>query len=268
MKMKNVNEIMLQPTVPLAEEFKSTKENDSSNVNGLLFGADIKTPVDNVLQNNITQFEWIVRNKVYPVFCGRNISGENCLTKSEIKFLHKKGCRIAAIYGDELEKITVLQGEKLAKKVFDLAFELSIPLGKAIFLEIGDTEHVTTNFMEGFAKTLKYYGYTPGFKANTDAEFTFDREFSRGIQINPKIFSNCLIWAKSPSLKEYDEITTTHIIKPDKWLPFAPSGITRRDIAIWQYGKNCHPIEDHCENNTKFNINLVRNEKIINEKMF
>ncbi len=50
--------------------------------------------------------------------------------------------------------------------------------------------------------------------------------------------------------------------------PFAPSGIKRRDITVWQYGKDCHPIEDDNGLDTSFNINLIRNEKVIIEKMF
>ena len=63
-------------------------------------------------------------------------------------------------------------------------------------------------------------------------------------------------------------MTTTHFIHPDNWKPYAPSGITRREIAIWQYGKDCHPIEDDMGNMTTFNINLVRNEEIIKYNMF
>ena len=69
-------------------------------------------------------------------------------------------------------------------------------------------------------------------------------------------------------IKEYDKITTTHLIHPDEWKPFAPSGITRKDIAIWQYGKDCHPIENDDGIVTTFNINLVRNDRVIIENMF
>ena len=83
-----------------------------------------------------------------------------------------------------------------------------------------------------------------------------------------EVFKKCLIWAVTPSLAEYERVTTTHLIHPDNWVPFAPSGITRQDIAIWQYGKNCHPIADDSGKETTFNVNLVRDAKIIIEKMF
>lgn len=122
--------------------------------------------------------------------------------------------------------------------------------------------------MKGFAKTLMVEGFTPGFKANTDAKFSFDREFSRGMQTDKDIFKKCLIWAVAPTVKEYNGITTSHLIHPDNWMPYVPSGITRAEIAIWQYGVECHPIEDDMGKVTAFNLDLVRNEQVIVEKMF
>ena len=64
----------------------------------LRFGVDTAGKADEVLQNNLTEFEWVARNKLYPDFWGRNLVGENCLTEEEIRFLHRQGCKIAAIY--------------------------------------------------------------------------------------------------------------------------------------------------------------------------
>ena len=84
-----------------------------------------------------------------------------------------------------------------------------------------------------------------------------------------EIFENCLIWVISPNLEEYDRITGTHLVHPDNCMPYAPFGITRSDIAVWQYEVNCHPINnDDAGIETVFNVNLVRDEKIIIEKMF
>ena len=240
----------------------------AKSVSRLLFGVDSNNQANDLLQNNIEEFEWVVRNKIYPNFYGRYLNGENCLTKEEIKFLHSKGCKIAAIYTDDGEKQTEEQGTLLAKKIDIRALELGIPGGTAIFLEIGENENASRDFMRGFANALILEGYTPGFKANTDAKFAFDREFSRGMQTDKDIFEKCLIWAVAPTIEEYDGITTTHLIHPDNWTPFAPSGIKRADIAIWQYGKDCHPIEDDKGLPITFNIDLVRNIQIITDKMF
>ena len=55
----------------------------------LLFGVDSKTRADDLLQNNIDEFEWVVKNKIYPNFYGRYVSGDDRLTVEEIKYLHK-----------------------------------------------------------------------------------------------------------------------------------------------------------------------------------
>jgi hypothetical protein len=237
-------------------------------VDRLLFGVDTETKANVLLQNNIDHFEWVVRNKIYPNFYARYLDGENALTKDEISFLHKKGCKIAAIYSSTEEKLTEEQGALLAEKIELRAYELGIPAGTAIFLEISENEVASRDFMRGYASNLMIDGYTPGFKANTDAKFNFDREFSRGMQTDRDVFQKCLIWAVAPSEKDYDGITTTHLIHPDNWKPFAPSAITRREIAIWQYGSKCHPIEDDNGKPTTFNLNLVRNEQVIIKKMF
>ena len=197
-----------------------------------------------------------------------NKIGLYALTKEEIDFIHSKGCKIAAIYKDSGEKKTEEQGKITAKKIDVIAFELGIPEGTAIFIEAAEGEELSSDFMKGFAAVLLEEGFVPGFKADTDAKFGFDREFSRGLQTDREIFEKCLVWATAPSLKEYDRVTTTHLIHPDNWMPYAPSGITRGDIAVWQYGANCHPINDDAGVETIFNVNLVRDEQIIIEKMF
>ncbi len=234
----------------------------------LLFGVDSDVQADDILQNNITMFEWVERNKVYPDFWGRNLVGENSLTKEEIAFLHDKGCKIAAIYKTAENKTTEEQGRIDAKKINAIAYELNIPQGTAIFLEIGENENLSRHYMRGYADELLSAGLTPAFKANTDARYGFDREFSTGLLGDREILEKCLVWAVAPSLKEYDGLTTTHLIHPDQWGPYAPSGITRKDIAVWQYGKNCHPIYDDADKETVFNLNLVKNEQVIIEKMF
>lgn len=245
-----------------------TVESNNEKTVRLLFGVDSAIPSNDILQNNITEFEWVTRNKLYPNFWGRNITGENALTKEEIEFLHGKGCKIAAIYESSDAKDTEEQGKTDAAKIDILAVSLGIPEGSVIFMDVSDSENVTSEYMKGFAESIITNGYTPGFRADTDSKHMFNREFSRGMLLNSEVFDKCLIWAVSPSLSEYDGIKTAHLIHPDEWKPFAPSAIKRNEIAIWQYGKNCHPIDDDNGNATTFNLNLICDEKIIIEKMF
>ncbi len=237
-------------------------------VERLLFGVDSEVRSDILLQNNIDLFEWVIRNKVYPNFWGRNMVGENALTTEEIDFLHGKACKIAPLYKSSEEKKSEEQGTDLAESIVRKAKELEIPKGTAIFLDIDENESSTRDFMRGYAKKMMERGYIPAFRANTDAKYGFDREFSRGMQTDREIFAECLVWATSPTVKEYDRITTTHLIHPDNWRPFAPSGVHRKEISVWQYGKNCHLIDDDEDRETTFNLNLIRTHQVLIEKMF
>ena len=127
-RTRRVNREVAENKTPISEPAVA------KTVDRLLFGVDSKTQANDLLQNNIDEFEWVVRNKVYPNFYGRYINGENCLTEDEIKFIHSNGCKIAAIYADESAKETEEQGEKIAEKIDMRALELGIPEGSCIFL--------------------------------------------------------------------------------------------------------------------------------------
>lgn len=74
--------------------------------------------------------------------------------------------------------------------------------------------------------------YTPGFFANTDSKYDFDRQFCRAYQMNSKLFSLCEIWAKSPTKPEFYEINNAYTKLPDFWGPYCPSCITKKDISM------------------------------------
>ena len=254
-----INPEVLTEVQPLAAEPAADR---------LFFGVDTSLPATAILQNNLTQYDWVTRNKLAPNFWGRNIMGENRLTKEEVNFLHEKGCTLVALCQDEGEKSTEEQGKLFAKKAAVAAMELDIPAGTAIFLVLPDSEAFTTAYLKGYATELLRNEWMPGFQANTDAAVLFDRVFSQGMQNDAAVFSKCAVWATAPTLEEYNRITTSHLIQPDEWLPFAPSGITRKQIAIWQYGKDCHPIQTSGEQQTSFNIDLIRNPQMLLEKTF
>lgn len=248
-------------TSPTSIEFGSSDEfsKKTLNLHKLLFGVDSKTSSTRILQNHLTEFEWVKRNKLPPNFWGRYLTGDDCLTHEEIRFLHMQGCKIAPLYIDKSTKKTESQGKQTASAVATQARYLNIPCNTVIFLEISERESISTSYMKGFISGMLEYGYIPGWKANTDAMFGFDKEFSRGMQTDTELFRQSQIWATAPTIKEYDEITTSHLIHPDYWKPYAPSGITRNEIAVWQYGQKCHQIFDDENNKTYFNIDLIQN---------
>ncbi len=233
----------------------------------LLFGVDSEMQANDVLQNNLTVFDWVTRNKLYPNFWVRNINGKNCLSREEIEFIHDKGCMVAALYSSNTLMEAEEQGELAAAKAVLKAIELGIPKGTALFLEIPE-EGATREFLLGFAKAVLEDGYVPAFKANTDSECSFDREFSSAKQVDKSVMDKCLIWATAPCLPEYNGITTTHLLHPDQWKPYAPSNTTRNEIAVWQYGVGCHPILDDEGEEVTFNLNLAKDKTMLIRKMF
>ena len=233
----------------------------------MYFGVDTTFPANTLLQNNITLFDWVERNKLQPNFWGRNIFGANCITKEEIEFLRNRGCRVALIYEPINSKETEEDGILSAQEIFDHIFKLGMRKDIAVFLEIQDVETVTNSYMLGFAKELLNLNLTPGFKANTDAQFMFDRKFSRCLNNYRDVFEKCIVWATAPNLDEYYRTTNSHLVHPDVWIPFAPSGINKNDICIWQYGKECHPIYDDINREITFNVNLTKETNTIFKHM-
>lgn len=252
----------------IAAQEAQTKVPKSPKNERLLFGVDSTVQSNDVLQNNLTEFEWVKRNKIYPNFWGRNITGKNSLTRKEISFLHNMGCKIAVIDTEANTTGTEEQGKLYAKKIALTAMELGIPQGTAIFMEIDESAMVSSNYLIGYANGLISEGYTPGFKTSTDAYSDFDRAYCLAIRVDKEAITKCLIWSITPSIEKYNKITTSHFIHPDEWKPYAPSCITRNDISIWQYGREGHPILDDEGNKVTFNMNLVKNAQIIIDKMF
>ena len=234
----------------------------------LFFGVDSKFPATTLLQNNLNLFEWVTRNKVYPIFWGRNLNGKNELTLEEVKYLHDKGVKIALIGNSSPSKTTEEDGRKFAKRVLSLASNLNVPNNVVLFDAIDENEVVSKNYLRGYAIELLVKGYVPGFKVSTDSICPFNREFCRGIQVEPILFQKCMIWAITPTLDDYNGTIDTHILHPNYWKPYAPSGITRNEIAIWQYGKDCHRIFDDNDIETVFNLNISQNNLSILDKLF
>lgn len=234
----------------------------------LYFGVNSNTPANTLLQNNISLYSWVTKNKPAPNFWGRKIVGDQALTRDEIEYLHRRGCKVAAIYPLPMNKTKKSHGIAAAEEAATVAAAIGIGRKSAIFCMVGDDSEVTTLFMKGYAQRILELGYTPAFMANTDANFAFDREFCRGWQTDREIFSQCVVWATSPSLKEFNRITTSHLIRPEEWIPFAPSAIKRADIAVWRYGAECHPIDTNDGRLTSFDLDLVLDQETIINLMF
>lgn len=251
------------------KELSETRDTFMMPLTGMpLFGVDSSQKANTVLQHNLTMLEWVTKNKLPPNFWGRNINGENSLDKEEIEYLHDTGgCKIAPLYQTEEQMLTEQDGVLDAEKAVECAEKLGFHAGHTLYVKIKNSSEVTMEYMLGFAKHLQTKGLIPGMYADTDAHFDFSHQFSRGAVENADVFKKCRIWAVSPSLTEYDKTTNAHILYPDYWGPYSPSCMPQDEIAIWQYGIGCHPVNDYTGRPTSFNINLVKKADIVLEEM-
>ena len=171
-----------------------------------------------------------MRQKCFPVFWGRPISGPNKVTAAEMAFLKEKDCKIMLIFDDFTEaEISSNNGEKVAARAINAAIELGIPQNKeyAIFVYVPSTWSINHNWMLHFASLLDSHGYIPAFIGNTDSSknFNFDRQSSHYVQaLGAEPEFETIFGATEPKI--YAE--------PVEWSLYCPSAFEQKDIAIWE----------------------------------
>lgn len=197
-----------------------------------IFGVSSATPICKKLKNGYTMYDWVKRQKCFPAFCMRTISGENKITAEEIEFLKAKDCKIGLVIGDLTEaKVSRMSGTDDALKAVEAAKELGIPqnAGIALFAEIKPEWSVNHNWMFAFARALSENGYVPAFIGNTDSSknFNFDRQCSHFVLGTKKENSfNAVFVATEPKLNGM----------PEEWAPYCPSALQPEDIQLWSCG--------------------------------
>ncbi len=197
-----------------------------------MFGVYSVTPINKKLKNGYTMYDWVKRQKCFPAFCMRTLSGENEIAAEEIEFLKSKDCKIGLVIRDLTEAaVSAVSGTADALKAVDAAEELGVPQNKGIvlFAEIKPQWSVNHNWMISFTQTVKANGYVPGFIGNTDSSknFNFDRQCSHFVQATKDV--NCfgaVYMATEPK----------HTGRPGEWTPYCPSALEPADISIWSCG--------------------------------
>lgn len=192
------------------------------------FGVTTVKPSNTKLTNGYTLFDWVMRQKCFPAFWGRPISGENAITSDELAFLKEKNCKTMLVFDDFTEaEISSNDGQKLAIRAIDAAIKLGIPQNKgyAIFVVVPSDWSINHNWMISFAKYLDFHGFIPAFVGNTDSSknFNFDRQSSHYINFMAEEPFVTIFAATEPKLNDM----------PSEWTPFCPSAIKPDDINLW-----------------------------------
>lgn len=199
----------------------------------IIFGASSKIPSNTQLTNGYTMYDWVMRKNCFPSFWARSILGENPISYNEIEFLRKKDSKIALVVHDLVESIiSTNQGSTDGRRVINAAKNLGVPRDKGIviFAEIKPCWSVNHNWMIGFAKTLFWGGYLPGFIGNTDSSknFNFDRQCSHYVQATAASEQFGAIYCATEPKQEK---------MPNKWEPYCPSALKQNDMHFWTSGK-------------------------------
>ncbi len=196
------------------------------------FGVSSKIPSNTPLKNGYTIYDWVMRQKGFPDFWGRQISGENAVTKNELEFLKEKNCPVCLLFDDFTEaQISGNNGTKDGDRAADAAKALGVPrgVGIVIYADINPEWSINHNWMLGFAASVVNAGYCVGFIGNTDSSknFNFDRQSSHYVQsVRFRKHLAASFGATEPKVE--GEVKA--------WKPYCPSGINTEDIDLWRCG--------------------------------
>lgn len=197
-----------------------------------IFGVSSTTPINKKLKNGYTMYDWVKRQKCFPAFCMRTLSGEEKITTEEIEFLRSKNCKIGLVIRNLTEaKVSGVNGTEDAIKAIAAAKEFGVPQneGIALFAEINPQWSVNHNWLISFAQTVSANGYVPAFIGNTDfsKNFNFDRQCSHYAQATKDVnYFGALFMATEPKCDSM----------PTEWAPYCPSALEPEDISFWCCG--------------------------------
>ena len=198
----------------------------------IIFGVNSATPINKKLKNGYTMYDWVKRQKGFPAFCMRTLSGEDKITAEEIEFLRNKDCKIGLVIRDLTEaQVSAYNGTQEGLKAAKAAKDMGVPQnsGIAIFAEIKPEWSVNHDWMISYTRALFSEGYIAGFIGNTDSSknFNFDRQYSHFMQSTKKYnYYDAVLMATEPKCDKM----------PDEWAPYCPSEMEIDDVNLWCCG--------------------------------
>src|SRR5699024_7371507 len=141
----------------------------------------------------------------------------------EVEFLHDKDIKILVIYNQITEATGYDNGAEHAQQAIDLAKDLDVPEGVAIFGDIEPDFPVDPQFIEGWYEALDDSPYEPAlygvFAEDNDVTIAYN-------DTDEDVQKNTIVWTAYPQ----EEITTQ-----DKAPEYAPEGPEHAKVYGWQY---------------------------------
>jgi len=197
-----------------------------------IFGIDSKIPANLKLKNGYTMYNWVMRQKGFPKFWGRQISGENAVTKEELEFLKSKNCKLLLLFDDFTEEeVSGGYDSAAALRAVDALKKLGVPKHKGIviYADINPDWSIYHDWMLGFASELHKNGYVAGFIGNTDSakNFNFDRQcshYKQSLNVMTELSHTCF------------GATEPQVSNPKEWAPYCPSEMGVDELSLWRHG--------------------------------
>lgn len=133
-------------------------------------------------------------------YLGNNEGVSVGLTKEQVDLIHSKNDKILLIYNGFQDATGYENGKSEAKKAIQLAKDLGVPKGVAIFADIEPTYPVTSDFIEGWYEELSSSDYKPGIYGIFDAKKALTEAFAAAVKNNQDIQRNMYLWSASPNI--------------------------------------------------------------------
>ncbi|PKG23883.1 glycoside hydrolase domain-containing protein [Niallia nealsonii] len=114
--------------------------------------------------------------------------------------IHSKDDKILLIYNASQDATVYENGKSEAQKAIDLAKELHVPDGVAIFADIEPTYPVTSAFIEGQYEKMSSSDYKPGIYGIFDGGQSLTEVFNAAADNQNDIKDTTYLWSASPNI--------------------------------------------------------------------
>lgn len=217
---------MNEPDIPDTESPARNSEDRSDSPNNkqkdkLFWGVDSASPVDKDMYTCVKNH--FGEPHVWGRYLG-NVEGvSEGLDSNEVNYLHDNENKILIIYNHFEEATGSNHGITEAKKAIQMAKDLDIPKGVAIFADIEPDFPVDSDFIDSWYQTLAKSNYQPGIYGVFDKNSKLLEAFEAA---DKRTQNDTILWTAYPQKK----ITTK-----DHSPRFQPQGPKDSMIYGWQY---------------------------------
>lgn len=149
------------------------------------------------------------------------------ITPQEAELLQRNDIKLLVIWNRFNEATGLENGQSEANAAVQLAKELGIPEGVAIFADIEPDYPVDSAFIEGWYQAMEESPYHPGIYGIFDKEQDLTKSFSQAAAENSSLLENTFIWTAAPN---------AGITKQEQAPGYKPEAPANSLIAGWQYG--------------------------------